>query len=79
MNHKRLTIIVIVVFIGLLLLLSPIAIGAKENNSYLSASQDSALGTVFTYQGKLTDGGVPANGSYDFRFYLWAEETKTTL
>lgn len=28
------------------------------------------LGTGFTYQGKLTDGGNPANGVYDFQFRL---------
>jgi hypothetical protein len=30
-----------------------------------------ALGTAFTYQGRLTDGDVPAEGSYDFRFILY--------
>jgi hypothetical protein len=30
-----------------------------------------ALGTVFTYQGRLTDGGSPANGTYDFQFKLY--------
>ena len=32
-----------------------------------------ALGqtTAFTYQGKLTDGGNPANGSYDLQFALF--------
>jgi len=29
------------------------------------------LGTGFTYQGKLTDGGVPANGHYEFEFKLF--------
>lgn len=29
-----------------------------------------AMGTSFTYQGSLEDGGVPANGSYDFEFRL---------
>lgn len=29
-----------------------------------------AMGTVFTYQGRLTDGDQPANGAYDFRFTL---------
>ena len=28
------------------------------------------LGTAFTYQGKLADGGQPANGLYDFQFAL---------
>ena len=29
------------------------------------------VGTVFTYQGKLTDGGAPADGTYDFEFKLY--------
>lgn len=28
------------------------------------------MGTAFTYQGQLTDGGQPANGSYDLKFTL---------
>jgi len=27
--------------------------------------------TSFTYQGRLTDNGLPANGSYDLEFFLW--------
>ncbi len=30
-----------------------------------------AAGTAFTYQGFLTDGGAPANGTYDFQFSLY--------
>lgn len=30
-------------------------------------------GNAFTYQGYLTDGGVPANGPYDFSFSLYAD------
>jgi len=40
----------------------------------LSASArplQAALGTGFTYQGKLTDGGTPANGTYDLEFKLY--------
>jgi hypothetical protein len=29
-----------------------------------------SVGTAFTYQGRLTDGGSPANGAYDLRFVL---------
>jgi hypothetical protein len=29
------------------------------------------MGTAFTYQGYLEDGGNPANGSYNLRFSLW--------
>ncbi|HEY67233.1 MAG TPA: hypothetical protein G4N97_03055, partial [Thermoflexia bacterium] len=34
------------------------------------APQDT-VGTAFTYQGRLTDGGSPANGHYDFKFQLY--------
>ena len=30
-----------------------------------------SLGTAFTYQGRLTDGGAPASGAYDFEFRLY--------
>ena len=33
-----------------------------------------SMGTVFTYQGKLNDGGEPANGPYDFEFKLFNAE-----
>ena len=36
------------------------------------------LGTGFTYQGRLDDGGEPANGSYDFRFGLFTSATEGT-
>ena len=35
------------------------------------AAAASPLGTAFTYQGRLTDDGTPANGSYDFWFKLY--------
>jgi hypothetical protein len=34
-----------------------------------------ALSTAITYQGRLTDGGSPANGVYDLRFILYDAET----
>ena len=39
---------------------------------YLACSA-AALGqtTAFSYQGKLSDGGTPANGNYDLQFALW--------
>ncbi len=33
-------------------------------------------GTTFTYQGRLFDGGSPADGVYDFRFTLYDAETE---
>ncbi len=34
-------------------------------------AQAADLGTGFTYQGDLIDGGVPVNGSCDFKFTMW--------
>jgi len=36
------------------------------------------LGTTFTYQGRLSEGGSLANGSYDVRFTLYNAETGGT-
>jgi chromosome segregation ATPase len=36
-----------------------------------ATAQAAPLGTAFTYQGRLTEGGSPANGSYDLRCALF--------
>src|SRR5437879_6873130 len=36
-----------------------------------TAGNSSAQTSMFTYQGRLTDGGTPANGIYDLQFGLW--------
>ncbi len=36
------------------------------------------MGTGFTYQGRLTEGGAPANGAYDFTFALYDDPTAGT-
>src|SRR5262249_48306450 len=38
--------------------------------SLLFAASVPAQTTAFTYQGRLTDGGTPANGNYDLQFTL---------
>jgi len=37
-----------------------------------------AINTAFTYQGRLTDGGSPANGAYDFQFALFTSANGLT-
>lgn len=37
----------------------------------VSLNRAAAQGTMFTYQGHFTDGGAPANGSYDLEFSLF--------
>jgi len=44
-------------------------VGAQGPDAKISAQ--SPVGTVFTYQGRLNDGGSPANGTYDFLFYMY--------
>jgi hypothetical protein len=41
----------------------------------LAASVAQAQTSTFTYQGRLTDGGTPANGTYDFQFKLYDTAT----
>jgi hypothetical protein len=38
----------------------------------LTVVQGAPLGTVFSYQGRLVEGGTPATGTYDFQFNLYA-------
>lgn len=44
----------------------------------LCASQASAQGTTFTYQGELVNSGQPANGVYDMRFSIFGTVTGAT-
>jgi hypothetical protein len=46
--------------------------GGDDGRSIEAAT---ALSTAFTYQGRLTDGGSPANGVYDLRFILYDAES----
>src|SRR5690349_14006338 len=36
-----------------------------------SATQLPAQGTAFTYQGRFTENGIPANGNYDLQFTIY--------
>jgi hypothetical protein len=37
------------------------------------------LGTAFTYQGKLADGGYPAAGNYDLQFTLYDDASGSNV
>ena len=43
------------------------------------ASLAAPLGTGFTYQGELQDGGIPADGNYDFEFELFDDSAAGTM
>ncbi|MHB9032580.1 MAG: hypothetical protein ACYC6L_05995, partial [Anaerolineae bacterium] len=56
--------------IVVLLLLASVSVRAQDPEQ-APAEVQAVLGTAFTYQGHLTDGGAPANGSYDLQFKLF--------
>jgi hypothetical protein len=57
----------------------PVAVAPLATQDTKNASPPAipgvATGTGFTYQGRLLDNGLPANGQYDFAFTLWATAT----
>ena len=40
-----------------------------------TGTERAPVGSSFTYQGRLTDGGSPANGNYDLQFRLYDDLT----
>ena len=62
---KQTWIVLSVVVLGLIW-----ALGAGAGLAQESAPQ-AALGTAFTYQGRLEDGGDPVGGTCDFKFLLF--------
>ncbi len=54
-----------------LLLIGVRAIPVQGRSPLEESSAPSLLGTSFTYQGRLLDGGRPASGTYDFQFRLY--------
>ena len=77
MHRKRLIFTLAAVFASIALVPVATAFGSSSG-PHQSAPQVealSALGSSFTYQGRLSDGGSPANGSYDLRFILYDAES----
>jgi hypothetical protein len=64
--------------IALIALLLSVAGATAQQAPHSSNAAQAAIGTSFTYQGRLTDGGHPANGLYDFQFALYNALTSTT-
>jgi len=59
-----------VVAVGSLMGILVLALGPSMAAAEVLGPQG-AMGTAFTYQGRLTDAGNPANGDYDFVFNLY--------
>ncbi len=81
---------IILSFIGVLVVALSFTISIAARGDERVSSQDSLVspytapslienvGTAFTYQGQLMDGGNPANGTYDFSFSLFTTSTGGT-
>ncbi len=69
MKHRMVLIVLLVVG---LLLAPTVGLSFAQKPAPESITVAPALGTAFTYQGRLTNGGNPANGQYDFQFKLYA-------
>ena len=50
---------------------NPVLFGAVLFHFLAADNSGFAQGTAFTYQGRLTDQGAPANGIYDLRFTVY--------
>jgi hypothetical protein len=71
MKGKRILASVLALGLGLLLtLVAGLALAQGPGPEGNVEIQAVPIGTAFTYQGHLTDGGSPANGTYDFQFKL---------
>ena len=68
MNHRLSILTSLVVFALLLCAGGATAVGSAPNAPEIPQA---AVGTAFTYQGRLDQGGSPTSGTYDFRFRLY--------
>src|SRR5207249_8208067 len=49
--------------------------GFAGGNLLSSRAATAAVGSAFTYQGRLLENGAPANGPYDLQFAIFGTET----
>ena len=77
MHRKRLLATLAALVISIALVPVATAFGSDSGGPQYQQTTEAAvaLGSSFTYQGKLTDGGSPANGNYDLRFILYDAES----
>jgi hypothetical protein len=70
-NYPFLAALLVVGFVYAALFRASSMATAQEKQTQAPSHPQAIIGTSFTYQGKLTDGGSPADGAYDFQFILY--------
>jgi len=71
MKNRKLLILGAAVLASVALVPMATALGNDTDPPAQAVEGLTALGNGFSYQGRLTDGGNPANGNYDLRFVLY--------
>jgi len=71
MNTRRLSLIALLASGMLMLSLTGGNAAAQQVEPQEAVAPQAAIGTAFSYQGKLDDAGIPADGLYDFEFKLY--------
>jgi hypothetical protein len=75
-HANSITLILLSLFAGIIFLFTPKArdVTARAVVPQGRSAGLAAVGTAFTYQGRLVDSSNPANGTFDFRFILYDTE-----
>lgn len=73
MRQKRLIAAILFAAAALVAVPAVTVMGDEADEGGATVRAAAALGNAITYQGRLTEGGAPANGVYDFRFTLYNE------
>ncbi len=68
---KRRWLFITALALGALVVTAGVVVARGPGSPSGAPLAQSAVGTGFTYQGRLDEGGSPANGSFDFEFKLY--------
>src|SRR5262245_60180830 len=68
---RKINLIILIITLTLVSLISLISISHAQEPTGREIEAQAALGTSFTYNDSLNNGGSPANGNFEFQFKLF--------
>ncbi len=71
MRSKGIATAAVLALLGLAVIFPVAAYGGGDDDKGQQIQSLDAINSSFSFQGRLSNGGEPANGSYDFDFYLY--------